>query len=351
MSLGRSPSNAPGIASLPHKKPLPAERAGYYDVAVQTLQSSFYLLLLVGSTAAQAFLWRAIAAGGDGVWLSAGLIANGGFLVFLYVLLGLVIHEAAHGHLHRQRLVNTLLGHISAVPLQISFSLYRHLHWSHHGATNEPEDLELLSENSHHLPGAPRARALLALALLGGVERAQSFKRLLREKNSRLSPQLRRSARMELATMQAIGIAGSALWIWKLGVLSWSLAYLLPMLAGSWYFTWIQLCEHYGCPAGSEPEATRDVIPRNRLTAFLYAVMFNVNYHGIHHAKPGIPGDRLAEAHEAWLGELEASGKQPPPAFASYREIARAILPRLWRDIRNLYSAEKLARAQASNIS
>jgi fatty acid desaturase len=80
----------------------------------------------------------------------------------------------------------------------------------------------------------------------------------------------------------------------------------------------------------------------------LYAVMFNANYHGIHHAKPGIPGDRLAQAHLAWLRELETSGKQPPPAFASYWEIIVLILPRLWQDVRTLRSAGRLARASAS---
>ncbi len=315
---------------------------------MQTLQASFYLLLLLAATVAQVSLSRHMT-GGPGSLLLYGLfLANFLFLIALYVLLGLALHEAGHGHLNRRRWVNTLLGQLSSLPLQISYSLYRHLHWSHHRATNQPDDLELLSENSHHLPPRRRARALLALMLLGGVERAESFKRLLREHDDRLGAELRRRARIELAVIQSLGVVGSVLWIWKLGLFSWTAAYLAPMLVGSWYFTWIQLCEHYGCPAGDEPEATRDVVPRNRAQAWLYAAMFNVNYHGIHHAKPGIPGHRLADAHRAWVSELEASGKQPPPAFASYHEIARLIWPQLWRDVRELRGAEKLARSAAA---
>lgn len=301
---------------------------------MQTFQAFLYLLLLAGSTAGQMWLWRSVQSGGASSAVVALLVVNYGLLIFLYVLIGLLMHEAGHAHLTRRRWLNATLGQLAALLLQLSFTLYRHVHWSHHRAVNVPEDLELLSENSQHLPPRRRRRALLGLMFLGGVERGRAFKQQVRDPSARLAPAIRGRARVEYALVQAAGLVGSVLWIWKLGVASWLLSYVGPLLAGSWWFTWIQLCEHYAMPPGAGPEATRDVLPRSRGQALLYRAMFNVNYHGIHHARPEIPGDHLAQAHAIWVRELEQSGQQASSAFGSYLEIARQIVPRIWSDAR-----------------
>lgn len=299
---------------------------------MQALQSILYLVLLAAGTVGQIVLCRALAQGAD--WKLAALaFADCALLTFLYLGVGLFHHEAAHGHLSRRHWLNEALGHTAALLFQVSFSLYRELHWSHHRATNEPADLELIPENAHGLTPRQRARALLRLMLLGTIERGRVFKHLLGDPEARLGAELTRRARIEYAVVQAVMIGGSALWIWRLGLLSWVLAYALPIAAACWLFGWIQLCEHFGAGSGSSPQATRDVIPASRLGTMLCRLLFNVNYHGIHHENPSIPGDRLPAAHTAWLRELEQRGEQPPAVYPSYRSIAREILPLLRREV------------------
>lgn len=309
---------------------------------MQALQAILYLVLLAAGTVGQIVVCRALAQGAD--WkLSSLALADCALLTFLYLGVGLFHHEAAHGHLSRRPWLNEALGHTAALLFQVSFSLYRELHWSHHRATNEPADMELIPENAHRLTPRKRARALLRLMLLGTIERGRAFKQLLDDPSARLSADLTRRARIEYVVVQAVMIGGSALWIWRLGLLSWALTYALPITAACWLFGWIQLCEHFGAGSGPFPHATRDVIPASRLGTMLCRLLFNVNYHGIHHENPSIPGDRLRAAHAAWLRDLEQRGEQPPAVYPSYRSIARQILPLLWREVRDPAQRERAA--------
>ena len=300
---------------------------------MQTLKATLYLLLLAGSTAAQAWMWHLALPGPRTAPLLAAMCANYALLVFLYVILGLILHEAAHGHLG-PRPVNDAFGHVSAALLLFSYSFFRHLHWTHHGGAYLPSDIELLSENPGHVASRGRRRTLLRLMLLGGTERGRSYQALLRNPKVPLSRELRRHAVVEIVLSHVLVVGTGALWIWQMGALPWLCCYLLPAWTGAWIFTWIQLCEHYGLRPGPEPECSRDVIPRNYAQALLYRAMFNVNYHGVHHERPEIPSMRLPEAHQLWVRELALAGKPLPPAYGSYREIVREILPRLIVDCR-----------------
>jgi beta-carotene hydroxylase len=68
-----------------------------------------------------------------------------GWCVFLMNVLslhlaGTVIHDASHNSAHRNRTVNALLGHGSALILGFSFPVFTRVHLQHHAHVNDPEN-------------------------------------------------------------------------------------------------------------------------------------------------------------------------------------------------------------------
>jgi len=68
-----------------------------------------------------------------------------GWCVFLMNVLalhlaGTVIHDASHNSAHRNRVVNAILGHSSALILGFSFPVFTRVHLQHHAHVNDPEN-------------------------------------------------------------------------------------------------------------------------------------------------------------------------------------------------------------------
>jgi beta-carotene hydroxylase len=55
-------------------------------------------------------------------------------------LVGTVIHDASHSVAHRDKLINSLLGHGSALMLGFSFPVFTRVHMQHHANVNDPEN-------------------------------------------------------------------------------------------------------------------------------------------------------------------------------------------------------------------
>jgi len=53
---------------------------------------------------------------------------------------GTVIHDACHQSAHRNRIVNAILGHCSALILAFAFPVFTRVHLQHHGNVNHPKD-------------------------------------------------------------------------------------------------------------------------------------------------------------------------------------------------------------------
>jgi beta-carotene hydroxylase len=68
-----------------------------------------------------------------------------GWCVFLMNVLslhlaGTVIHDASHNSAHRNRVVNAILGHGSALILGFSFPVFTRVHLQHHAHVNDPDN-------------------------------------------------------------------------------------------------------------------------------------------------------------------------------------------------------------------
>lgn len=53
---------------------------------------------------------------------------------------GTVIHDACHQSAHRNRIINAILGHGSALMLAFAFPVFTRVHLQHHAHTNDPEN-------------------------------------------------------------------------------------------------------------------------------------------------------------------------------------------------------------------
>lgn len=129
-----------------------------------------------------------------------------------------------------------------------------------------------------------------------------------------------------------VGFAGC--WMLLFGATSYLLVYGVPAIVGSWLLVWLQLVEHFGMEQGLRPGATRDVLPHGRFQSFLYFLLFNVNYHAVHHADASIPGRSLPSAHDAWIEDRLERGLAVPFTFPSYFAAFRQMVPILFRELR-----------------
>lgn len=55
-------------------------------------------------------------------------------------MVGTVIHDACHGVAHRNKVMNAVLGHGSALMLCFSFPVFTRVHMQHHAHVNDPEN-------------------------------------------------------------------------------------------------------------------------------------------------------------------------------------------------------------------
>lgn len=71
-----------------------------------------------------------------GWWGGCCFLAN----VLALHLAGTVIHDASHNSAHRNRILNAILGHGSALILGFAFPVFTRVHLQHHAHVNDPEN-------------------------------------------------------------------------------------------------------------------------------------------------------------------------------------------------------------------
>lgn len=72
-------------------------------------------------------------------WHWPGWVCFCSNVVALHIV-GTVIHDASHNVAHRNRLVNALLGHGSALMLGFAFPVFTRVHMQHHANVNDPDN-------------------------------------------------------------------------------------------------------------------------------------------------------------------------------------------------------------------
>lgn len=196
----------------------------------------------------------------------------------------LLIHEAVHGILFRNPILNRAAGMaLSAIGL-ISFTAYQVLHLRHHDFLGDPRDPDDYENYTR--------RPLLLWALHGNrlIWGTVLYVLVFPYVSMRCAGQAdRRRIAAEYALL-AILAAGL---LWALPARSLLLAWLAPFLLANWMIN-IRGFSQHGIAVAKDPLlASRTMLPH----PFVRRLLINENYHLEHHLFPGVPGYNLPALH------------------------------------------------------
>jgi len=201
-------------------------------------------------------------------------------------LVGTVIHDASHHVAHRDRVINAVLGHGSALMLGFSFPVFTRVHMQHHANVNDPEN-----DPDHFVStGGP----LWLIAARFFYHEVFFFKRQLWRKYELLEWFL---ARLAVGTIVYIAIQNDFIgYIFNF----WFSPALVVGLALGLFFDYLP----------HRPFQERDRWKNARVypSPILNLLIMGQNYHLIHHLWPSIPWYHYQTAYNATRPLLDAKG-------------------------------------------
>ena len=245
-------------------------------------------------------------------WLAVPLV-----LISSHLMHGIVIgfHEAAHGLLRKNRLLNEIDGLIIGTLSLMSFSLYRAAHQLHHAYLASERDEELWP--FVHPQVSRRARVLAAVLELtiGLLFTPYLFARIFLRTGSPIrNKKLRRRIWTEFAVAAiiwtAILTAVAVFDVWKYFL--W--LHLLPAWLAANMQSLRKYVEHVGLTGSTVNSSTRSIVAEGWVATFANFTLLHEPYHGVHHWRSGMPHPELP-AHAA---ALEPNAKEERPPFRTF---------------------------------
>lgn len=208
------------------------------------------------------------------------------FNVLALHLAGTVIHDASHNSAHRNRILNAILGHGSALMLGFAFPVFTRVHLQHHAHVNDPEN-----DPDHFVStGGP----LWLIAARFFYHEIFFFKRRLWRNYELLEWFL---SRLFLITVVFLGCHyGFIGYIMNF----WFVPALVVGLALGLFFDYLP----------HRPFQERDRWKNARVypNSILNLLILGQNYHLIHHLWPSIPWYKYQAAYYATKPLLDAKG-------------------------------------------
>jgi fatty acid desaturase len=281
--------------------------------------------------------WGAIASGHWAAYLAAIVV-----IATRQQALGVMLHDAAHYLLYKNRTVNDVVSDLLiAFPLAMSTDLYRATHFRHHRFTNTADDPDLRHQrNDRDWFDWPKTRAGCAWVLVKSVFGLNIHK--AREAYATWSPwmnlfrpldgkpyyPLRARVLLVISTVVfyaaivGLGIIVPAIVLWAVPLLT--IMNLFNRLRAT--------AEHIGAPWTHELNSTRTIIP-SWLERMTIAPMF-VSYHLEHHLFPSVPGPNLGKLHNLLMQDEE---------FRSQAHITRSYAG-LFRELMTPRSGGEVAK-------
>lgn len=201
-------------------------------------------------------------------------------------LAGSVIHDASHNSAHRNRIINAILGHSSALILGFAFPVFTRVHLQHHAHVNDPEN------DPDHFVSTWGPLWLIAPRFF--YHEVFFFKRRLWRKYELLEWFL---SRLFLVAVVALSV--------RFGFSEYIINYWLPaaLVVGLGLGLFFDYLPH-------RPFQERDRWKNARVYAspVLNLCIFGQNYHLVHHLWPSIPWYKYQAAYRATKPLLEAKG-------------------------------------------
>jgi len=257
------------------------------------------------------------------IWLAVPLM-----LLASHFMHGALIgfHEASHGLLRKNRLLNELDGIIAGTLSFMSFTLYRVVHQTHHSHLATERDEELWP---FVIVSSPRwGRRLAAfIELNAGIAFTPFlFWRIFFRKGSFIrSRKVRRRIWAELAlifivwTVILSAVASWHAWTYFLWL------YLAPAVISGNLQSWRKYIEHVGLSGHTAKSATRSIIADTWAGRLLSLTLLHEPFHAVHHLRAGLPHPELPW-HRALLAPT-AAGEVAP--FPNYRSALMHLLRNL----------------------
>lgn len=242
--------------------------------------------------------------------------------------LAILMHEAAHGGLHRNRAINEWVGQwLCAVPVGADLASYRAYHLQHHRFTQQPEDPDLslsapfpITTESYRrkairdLTGQTfiKQRLPLLLALFRRIDASAAV----------THESFVASGREKMARFLAVNALLFALF-WAAGAAIWFVGIWLAAMA-----TWLSLvtrirniAEHACTSTGADPFSQARTTLANPLERLLIAPYW-VNYHAEHHLFMYLPCYRLPQAHRLLVAKGYGARMEVKPGYLGVMRLA-----------------------------
>lgn len=237
-----------------------------------------------------------------------------------------IAHDCGHGSFSNNRTLNTIIGHLSLIPLLYPFHSWRHVHNMHHGSTNNLEmdtDWRPVSKEVYdRMPFSNRMAYIFTRSIgfwAGTIHYwwvsafRPSFYPQKKQRN-----EVRRSIVFILVVGAIIG-SGLLFYTGWNGLLWY---FVLPLVATHTWFSITTLMHH---TAEDVPFLDRDNWSLNGsrillTTDYIYPkwllfLTHNISVHAAHHASPTVPFFNLPEAQEALKAAYPGMIREKPFTF------------------------------------
>jgi fatty acid desaturase len=242
--------------------------------------------------------------------------------------LAILMHEAAHGGLHSNKMINEFVGQwLCAVPVGADLASYRSYHLQHHRFTQQPEDPDL--SLSAPFPISKESYRRKAIRDLTG----QTFIRQRLPLFLSLFKPALEDAPVEHDSFVSSGRAKTARFL-AVNALLFMLFWFAG--AGIWYFgvwlaamaTWLSLvtrirniAEHACTSTGEDPFSQARTTLASPIERALIAPYW-VNYHAEHHLFMYLPCYRLPEAHRLLVEKGLIKRMEVQPGYLRVMKLA-----------------------------
>lgn len=279
---------------------------------------SAFPFLVLSFAITQALLYYTLAH--NIIWLTAILVP-----VCCHQMHGFLIgfHEASHGLLRKNRLLNDVDGVLLGVLSFMSFTLYRAAHQTHHMHLGSAKDEELWPFND---PTKPRWQRVLAaiLELNLGIFFTPFlfFRTFLRQDSPIRSRKVRRRIWIEAIGMVVfwalvLGIdAYFGLWKYFL----WT--FFVPAVIAGNLQSWRKYIEHVGLTGKTVRAGTRSIVSETLAGRFFAFTLLHEPFHGVHHLHAGLTHAELPSRRAS----LQPTDPDEFAPFRSYRHALRHLL-------------------------
>lgn len=238
----------------------------------------------------------------------------------------MAFHEAAHGVLCPWRWLNESTGVIIGNFHLNGLTLFRHVHSTHHAYLGTIRDEQLWPFVDPTTPRWMRRGAAILELCFGMFYDAALFWTAFARRTSPIhNPKIRRRVRLELLSMLLFWgtVIGLTAWF---GVWKWLFfLYVVPALVTGSMYALRKYIEHMGLTGDTPAGLSRSVVHQDPLGKLYTFTMFNIGYHGVHHAYSSMPAHSLPNFTQALAdehGETET-------VYPTYRAAFRAMMPSL----------------------